>query len=258
MTLAAAALACPQQRPTAESGAMSDGQTPGGNRWNAVGGETCWSLVSRASAGDREARSRFGRVYLQLVRSFLLARWRRSPLLGETDDAIQETFVECFRPDGALVRADQSRGDFRGYLFGIVRNVALRCEERWQKRASQNATTPMLGEIEGREDHLSKVFDRQWALTLMREAGDLMRARAAMAGPAAQRLVDLLQLRIGNNLPIRTIAAQWQTDADALHRAYAKAREEFHACLRQVVAHHMVRTEAELDDECKRLFALLE
>jgi hypothetical protein len=79
-----------------------------------------------------------------------------------------------------------------------------------------------------------------------------------MAGPGAQRLVELLQLRIGNGLPIRTIAAQWQTDVDSLHRAYAKAREEFHVCLRQVVAHHMVRTEAELDDECKRLFAMLE
>lgn len=46
-------------------------------------------------------------------------------------------------------------------------------------------------------------------------------------------------------------------DADAVHRAYARARDEFRACLRRVVAFHSVRTEAELDDECRRLLALL-
>jgi RNA polymerase sigma factor (sigma-70 family) len=221
-------------------------------------GETCWSLVGRAATGDREARSRFGRVYQPLVRSFLHARWRRSPLLDELDDALQETFVECFRPDGALARADSGQGDFRGYLFGIVRNVALRFEERHTKHAENNPVTSLLGEIEGREENLSKVFDREWARTLMRESGELMRARAALGGAAAQRLVELLELRMGANLPIRAIAARWTADVDAVHREYAKAREEFHTCLRQVVARHVTTTSEGLDAECQRLLALLE
>ncbi len=237
---------------------MSSVPVPGGTSSGGRGGETCWNLVGRAADGDREARSRFGRVYLPLVRSFLLARWRRSPLLDELDDAVQEAFVECLRPDGGLARADAANGDFRGYLFGIVRNVALRCEERLRKRAACTAATPVLGEIESHDDNLSRVFDREWARMLMREAGNLMQARAAMVGPVAQRQIALLQLRFTANLPIRTIAAQWQTDVDALHRAYAKAREEFHLCLRQVVAQHVVRAEGELDDECRRLFALLQ
>jgi RNA polymerase sigma factor (sigma-70 family) len=237
---------------------MSSVPVPGDSTSGGSGGETCWSLVRRAAEGDREARSRFSRVYLPLVRSFLLARWRRSPLLGELEDSVQEAFVECFRPQGGLARVDAAHGDFRGYLFGIVRNVALRCEERLRKRAECSAATSVPVEIEGHDDTLSKVFDREWARMLMREAGNLMRARAAMAGPAAQRQVELLQLRTQANLPIRTIAVQWRTDVDALHRAYAKAREEFRSCLRQVVAQHVVRTEAELDDECRRLFALLE
>jgi len=208
---------------------------------DAKGSETCWSLVARAARGETKARSTFCRTYL--------------PLLREVDDAVQETFVECLRPDGPLTRADEQRGDLRGFLFGIVRNVALRFEERACSARAETASS-RLGEIASDEDQLSKLFDREWARTLMREAGELMRARADTEG--ARLRVELLNLRFGRNLPIREIAAQWEMEPDAVHRSYARAREEFHACLRQVVTFHAVRTEAELDDECRRLFQMLE
>ena len=73
----------------------------------------------------------------------------------------------------------------------------------------------------------------------------------------ARQRVELLSQRFAQNLPIRTIAAQQRVDPDVVHRAYARAREEFHMCLREVVRFHAVRTEAEIDDECKRLFQML-
>jgi DNA-directed RNA polymerase specialized sigma24 family protein len=88
-------------------------------------------------------------------------------------------------------------------------------------------------------------------------AGELMRTRAAMEGPRARQRVELLELRFGLGLPIRAIAARWQVDPDSLHRAYAKAREDFRGCLRRVVAEHVVRTEAELEQEVLRIIALL-
>jgi hypothetical protein len=106
-----------------------------------------------------------------------------------------------------------------------------------------------------RGEGFSRLFDRERARSLMREAGELMAARAMEAG--AQRRVELLRLRLAEGLPIRAIAEQWKADADAAHRAHARAREESRICLREVVARHAVRIEADLDAECGRLCELV-
>ena len=220
--------------------------------------ETHWSLVHRAADGDDRARSSFGRAYLPLVRAFFVARWQRTALGSEIDDAVQEVFVDCFREGGALGRADSSRGEFRGYLFGMVRKVALRFEERARARPrSPGSSLPELGDLAGDEPAASVQFDRTWAQHLMRAAGDRMRALADSGDAAARLRVELLRLRFSEGLPTRDIAAQWGFDAEAVHRAYARARDEFKKCLRHVVAEQAVRTERDLDAECRRIFEML-
>jgi RNA polymerase sigma-70 factor (ECF subfamily) len=217
-------------------------------------GETCWSLVARAAAGDPPACSRFGRTYQPLIRSFLALRWRGTKLVEEIDDATQDVFVECFRPDGPLTHADSAKGDFRGYLFGVARNVALRAEAQARRRQLLEAG-PSLADAAAADPGVSRVFDREWASMLMREAGQLMLQRAT--DDKARLRVELLRLRFGRDLAMPEIAARLDIDLAALHRQYARAREEFRSCLRSVVAFHCVRTETELDDECRRLFDLL-
>jgi len=220
--------------------------------------ETHWSLVARAADGDGSARSAFGRAYLPLVRSFFAGRWQRTALAAEVDDAVQEVFIDCFRDDGALGRADPGRGEFRGFLFGVVRNVALRFEERARSRPRPGTgSLPDVGELAGDEPAASVQFDRAWAHNLMREAGDRMRAMAEGGDAAARLRVELLRLRFTEGLPIRDIAAQWGFDADSVHRAYARARDEFKQCLRRVVSEQAVRTESDLDAECRRVFQML-
>jgi DNA-directed RNA polymerase specialized sigma24 family protein len=193
------------------------------------------------------------------MQSFFEKRWRRTSLEGEVDDAVQESFVDCFRPKGALGRADASYGEFRGFLFGVVRNVARRFESRPTRRdVGGPGSTEMLDEVAGDGPGTSTLFDRVWAENLMREAGDRMRELAATGDQAARTRVEILRLRFTEGLPVRDIATELSLDTDAAHRAYARARAEFHVCLRQVVAEHAVRTEADLDAECRRLFELLE
>jgi RNA polymerase sigma-70 factor (ECF subfamily) len=251
----------PMCRAIAGTGAEQGGGLAGPDRpqripamWNDSGPVTCWHLVERAAAGEPGARSTFCRTYLPLLRSYLASRWRRSPFLRELDDAVQEAFVECLRPGGPLARADARRGDLRGFLFGVGRNVARRFEER-ARSAHAPRLASGLGEVAGDDTRLSQLFDREWARTLMREARDLMQARAD--SPEARQRVELLRRRFGQNLPIRAIAAEWGMDPALVHRAYARAREEFHACLREVVRFHAVRTESDLDAECRRLFQVL-
>lgn len=227
-------------------------------------GETCWSLVARAAAGDPPSRSRFGRTYQPLIRGFLAQRWRGTKLVDEVEDATQDVFVECFRPDGPLKHADAEKGDFRGYLFGVVRNVALRAEAQAKKRAplqegrlSQVDVVDRANGANGGNgtDGAVHEFDREWARMLMREAGKLMLERAA--DDKARLRVELLRLRFGRDVAMNEIAVRFDLELAAVHRQYARAREEFRACLREVVAFHCVRTEVELDDECRRLFELL-
>src|SRR5262245_61258276 len=96
---------------------------------------TCWTEIHAAAVGGAADREPFALRYGPVVRAYLAARWRGSPCLADLDDAVQEVFVECFRRGGALERVEPDRaGGFRPFLFGVVRNVALRLEARRARR----------------------------------------------------------------------------------------------------------------------------
>lgn len=219
--------------------------------------ETCWTLIRRAAVGDAAARSQFTRSYERLIRAYLAQRWAGTALASEGDDACQEVLIECFGDCGPLQRVDADRV-FRSYLLGIVRNVALRFErQRGRRREIAVGGESAFAAVPADDEQLSHFFDRQWAQDLVDEARRMVRALADAGDPRAKLHAELLELRFGSGLPIRDIAARWQMDPDAVHRAYAKARERFRTCLRQVVAFHVQTTEADLDAECLRIVSLL-
>jgi RNA polymerase sigma-70 factor (ECF subfamily) len=217
---------------------------------------TCWTLLRAAAGGAAREREDFARRYAPVLRAYLAARWRGSPLLHELDDAVQDVFVECLRPGGALDRLDPAReGGFRAFLFGVARNVARRRESR--RPREQPASSTPLDAVPDDHSSLSHVFDRAWARSVLREAARLQEGRARADGEAALRRVELLRLRFHEGLPIREIARRWGADAAALHREYARAREEFRAALLDVVAFHHGGDRASAVGECRELLALL-
>ena len=218
--------------------------------------ETCWTLIESAAHGAEPARDDFARRYLPVVRAYLFERWRTSPFVGDVDDAIQEVFVECFRAGGALTKVDPKRG-FRPFLFGTVRNVARRFEERFARRASHKDSDSFHPEsFANDEERLSVVFDKAWAGQIMREAAEQMRLHARDAGADAERRVELLVMRFQGDLPIREIAKRWETDAAVLHHEYARARNEFKQALLEVLAFHQPDAKA-AERECQQLLDIL-
>jgi RNA polymerase sigma-70 factor (ECF subfamily) len=225
---------------------------------------TCWTMVRDAAAGDAAQRQAFAQRYGGPVTAYFRARWAASPLAQEAGDAAQDVFVESFREGGALAKvsreqADGGGGGFRGYLFGVAHNVALRYEQRAGRRREGQPPEGLLthGLIED-EARLSQLFDRAWAETIMRDAARRHADLAAEAGDDAQRRLDLLRLRFGEGLPIREIASRWSADATDLHRQYARAREEFRAALREAVAFHLPGcSAAAVEEECARLLTAL-
>ncbi len=221
---------------------------------------TCWTLIHAAGAGEAKQRDEFACRYDPTIRRYLAARWRDSLLLNDIDDAVQETFVECFRQGGALERADHQRaGGFRAFLYGIVRNVALRCEQRRAKEwARQPAGEAHFSQIKADETNLSRVFDRAWARSILQQAAQQQTENAKHSGSAAEQRVELLRRRFHEGLPIREIAQQWKVDATELHREYAKARKEFKQALHQVVTFHQPnQSAADVERECAELLKSL-
>ena len=190
---------------------------------------TCWTLIQAAAAGQPQEREDYANRYGPMVRTYLLARWGNSGLVDEIGDAAQEFFVECFREGGPLDRVERGRaGGFRPFLYGVIRNVALRFEERRAKQRGRSASGLFdFEEVIADEASLSQIFDRAWASSILEEAAERQAKNAKISGPPAMNRVRLLELRFGEGLPIREIAEQWQTDALTLHREYAKARVEF-------------------------------
>jgi RNA polymerase sigma-70 factor (ECF subfamily) len=219
---------------------------------------TRWSVIQAAAEGDVEARSTFARRYEPVARAYLDARWRGRPLAQEIDDAVQEVFVDCFRDHGALTRVDPERGEFRGFLFGVIRKVALRVEERHARRLDRPAGSEVdLGDLLPTEDHLSRVLDGAWARTLLAQAGALQRRRAEAKGSDAVRRLDLLRLRFRDDHPVREIARLWGETPERVHREYARARDEFKAALREVVREHHGGEPRSVEQECVRLLECL-
>jgi RNA polymerase sigma-70 factor (ECF subfamily) len=213
---------------------------------------TCWTVIRAAAAGSPADREELARRYLAVVRAYLAARWRGSPLRPDLDDAVQEVFVECFRQGGALEAAGAGRvPSFRAFLYGVVRNVARRFESRPVRAA---APPP---DIQANEEGLSRLFERTWAQAIMAEAAQRQQRRASEHGPEAVRRVELLRLRFEEGLAIRAIAQRWGVPAAELHHAYAKARQEFRAALLEVVAFHHPGSLAEVEQEAASLLTAL-
>lgn len=227
---------------------------------------TCWTVIRAAADGAAGERDEFARRYGGVLRAWFRARWRGGALGQDVDDAVQEVFVECLREGGVLARAEPDRaGGFRAFLYGVARNVALRCEDRTRVRGGAGrgergaaAASVELDELPLDEPTLSRAFDRAWAQGLLREAVARLAARAAAEGERALRRVELLRRRFGDGAAIRDLAREWGVDATGLHHEYARARREFAESLREVVAfHHPGASDGEVTRECEELARLV-
>lgn len=214
--------------------------------------QTSWTDIIGSAAGNVAARERFATTYEPVVRSYLAARWANVPLAAAIDDGVQDVFVECFRAQGVLERVNpETVPSFRGYLFGVLKNVARRYEAK-----DRIASLP--DQLEADDTSASAAFDREYALAMMREASYIQAALATKKGAAAERRIELLQLRFGQGLPVREIAKRWEVDPAWVHHQYATARSEFQESLECLIQQHEPRlSAAEVTQRCRDLLQAL-
>lgn len=215
--------------------------------------ETCWTLIHAAANGSASALNKFAIRYEIVIRRSLRYRWSDAVRQLMIDDAVQEILVECVRPGGVIAKADSEyQGGFRAFLYGVTRNVMLRFESRpdWYSMSGQD---PVID-----ESSLGKIFDREFARAVMKEASQLQLRIAEQNGPAALRRVELLRARFQDNLSIREIAKRWTVEPAWLHHEYARARDEFRQALQNVIrSQQPSATDAENQETCRLLLGML-
>jgi len=220
---------------------------------------TCWTLIQGAARGVKEDVESFIRLYAPVVRSYLSARWQASAQRSFLEDAVQEVFLECIKEGGVLDRAGpDSLGSFRAFLLGVVRNISLRFESRNVRKKEVQPPTQFDPDLmTAEEERLSVVFDRAWALALLREATTRQAERAKILGKDAEKRVELLRLRFQEGKTLRDIAVVWDKDHGSVKRQNARALKEFEEALREVVTFHYPDLPVSGEQELNRLLSVL-
>ena len=219
---------------------------------------TCWTLIEGAALGDGAARTEFATRYLPVVRDYLRARWKNRLSEDALEDTVQEVFVECLKGNGVLERAGAGqRTSFRAYLLGAVRNIAKRAEVDLARRIDLPGSVTFDGEGQELEEAtLTRVFDRAWAASILREAAARQAENARANGPESVRRVTLLRLVFEEERGLADIARQWNVDRNVLYREYKRAHDEFLDALKDVVTFHHPNAPDAVVRECRELYAL--
>jgi RNA polymerase sigma-70 factor (ECF subfamily) len=185
----------------------------------------------------------------------------------EAEDLTQGFFTRVL-DTRSLRHFDRERGRFRSFLLGALKHFIAneRDAARAQKRGGGHTHIP-LDEVlhagtrfsrEPRSDLTpDRIFERQWALTVLTRAQDAMRADAVRQGKDAQfeRLKGLL-VGEDSDAGYRALAAELNTTEGALKVAVHRLRQQFREVLREEIS-HTVADPQQVGSELRDLMAAI-
>lgn len=228
---------------------------------------THWSVVVAAGRSDtpraRAALEQLCRHYWQPLYAYV-RRVGHPP--EESQDLTQEFFARLLERN-TIARADPARGRFRSFLLASLKNfLAHEWEKaRAQKRGGRVQVLPL--EFDTAEtrcapepantDTPDKIFDRQWALSLLDVV--LARLRADYADCGKDDLfLGLKETLTGgrSEIPYRDLGTRLGLSEGAVKVAAHRLRQRYRELLREEIA-NTVAGPAEAEEELRHLFAAL-
>ena len=225
-------------------------------RWTRVG------LAKSESEEGRRALADLCSAYYEPVVTFL--RWE----LGDADAAreMSHAFFAEMLAGGTIATAERGRGRFRSYLLGAVKHFVAnqRGAARRMKRGGGAAPVSLDDDASGAREiaDLKQVtpdvaFDRQWALTMLARAMEVVRSECAAEGRTDffQRVKPWLTGE-ANHGDQGAVAEACGMSAAALKMAISRLRRRFRDSLRAEIA-GTLDDEAMVDAEMQDLFAAL-
>jgi len=228
---------------------------------------TRWTVVLAAgasavsSAHALEALSELCRIYWRPLYLFL----RREGIGAEdAQDLTQGFFAKLIR-DRTYFRADREKGRFRSFLLGALKHFVAdaRDREQAQKRGRGKIREPFdeatISEVENQVARnerwqADRVYDREWAETLLRQALARLAQECAFAGKATlfEALKSHLSPDEAEAVPYDELSARVRRPAATLRKDAERLRARYGEILREEVC-GTVTDPAEVDEELRYL-----
>ena len=228
---------------------------------------TRWSLVAAAGTDDA-SRSLARRALEELCRSYWFPLYvfvrRRGYLVADAEDLTQAFFAKFLSLDG-FATADRSRGRFRSYLLGALKNFLA---NEWDKAQTQKrggdvkflAWNSLKPEARYALEPSTVVdldleFDRGWALEPYESATKQLRSDCEAKGKG--ELFDALKACLsGAELDRAEIAERLGLSDGAVNVSIHRLRQRFREILRAEIG-QTVAEPGDVDDEMRHLVAVL-
>ncbi|HEV2972537.1 MAG TPA: sigma factor [Pirellulales bacterium] len=228
---------------------------------------THWSLV--LDAGNRASREA-GAALAELCGRYWYPLYayvrRRVKDVGEAQDLTQEFFARLLEKN-VLAAASQERGRFRSFLLSAMKNFLANewDKAKTQKRGGGRQLLPFA--LDTAESRLNlepahdltpeKLYDRQWAMTLLELVVERLKTELAAEGKSRQ--FNLLKQALAGGrgaIDYTAVAGELDISEEAVRQTAHRLRRRYRELLREELA-QTVADPADVDDEIRSLFTTL-
>jgi RNA polymerase sigma-70 factor (ECF subfamily) len=228
---------------------------------------TRWSLIVAARDVDahkaHEALAALCEIYWYPLYAFV----RRKGHDAEVSQDLVQGFIARLIEKETLASVDREKGKFRSFLMAACTRYLMNqgAQARARKRGGGKIVVPIdRVNAEARYSHepfhnltAEKLFDRQWAITIL----DLVISRldAEMSRAGQQRRFEILRpalLGQADRVPYAQIGQSLNISEEAARAAAQRLRRRYRELLREEVA-RTLDDSAEVDSEILALFSTL-
>jgi RNA polymerase sigma-70 factor (ECF subfamily) len=228
---------------------------------------THWSVVLGAAdtsaPGSQEALEGLCRAYWFPLYAYV----RRQGHSPEDSEDLTQAFFARFLEKKYFQKADPERGRFRSFLLTSLRNFLVNEWERSKTEKRGGTARPLPLDTVAAEHQYNqalahnmtaeKVYERNWALTLLGQVRDRLRQEYGGDGKSVsfEQLDQFLPGQKGE-LTYAEAAQQLGIPEGTLKAAVSRLKKRFRELLRLEIA-HTVTDEAEVNEELRHLIAVL-
>jgi DNA-directed RNA polymerase specialized sigma24 family protein len=232
---------------------------------------TRWTMVLDAGESQTppdqalSALSELCRIYWRPI--FLFLR-RQGSNPDDAQDLTQGFFAHLIE-SRAYARADREKGRFRSFLLGALKHFVAhaRAHDRTQKRGGgmilAQLDTAAIAEADARNVatkawSAERVYEREWAETLLRHALDRLAEECALAGKDElfEHLNSHLSVTSEAAVPYDELALRLSRPITTLRSDVARLRSRYRAILREEVRGTVAEV-SEVDPELRHLCEVL-
>ena len=228
---------------------------------------TRWTLIREAACGgDAEAREALASLFETYWQPLYRYARRRGKSKEDGEDLVQGFFAHLTASEG-LRRSQEEKGRFRTFLLSSFNHWMINDWKRSNclKRGGgvttlsfdwESAETGLSFEV-GHEQSPDKLYDHEWALTLLGKVMDDLEQNCIEEGRGAQfEALKSCLTTDSDRIGYRSLAEELAMSEGALRVAVHRLRKRYRHLLTDEIARTLDSSEA-LADEMQSLFAAL-